>query len=617
MSMNSQYNYVEPKTLKDALKIFGYEEKDLPRLNEDEIKRVYRAKSREYHPDRNPGDEEKKLKFAALSIAYSIIKNHINNRQKQTYRTQENQNSLNLHEYISHKIKELNKKLDEQGIELNDEDYEDYEEIYKKISNIIFDLETDILFFASKETFDRSYQKTQLEISKALENFKKTFYQKYSIDESEVKITINYDEPVISFFVQLVDIKNKYSKKVKVNKQLDEELEQYKGYAGYEHLKILIGACKHNAIYYIKKNNFQNIEEEINKMHKTIQQEVFEAYYALKKKISDLESIVNNVTDESIKKEYLDICNHFERGASFYDTEQEIKKIEQRISEYQKIQLEKQKQREIEEKINKIYQSLIARYSEVLKQYNIVKEFKEIKKLNEFIKEILQVFSKGCEEFKDLDFFKTFDNITFTDETIDNEVIQNILKGLNRNKSKVYVKRKDKLRLFDQTSFFYLDTDKMEIYRISVNTVFDKKNITQKELDENYINLDELLSISEYVGKYMVGINNFDEKYIYYKTDGYIIFQEPNNEKIRILINPDKHLSGDDRHHNLFDDKMKDKKIMQCIIEEQVREQVEEYKKQQAQKTGSYTQNPNIYGEPVFNTDDSYYNNGTSQQRRR
>ena len=341
-------------------------------------------------------------------------------------------------------------------------------------------------------------------------------------------------------------------------------------------------------------------------MHQQIQHEVFDAYYALKKKISNLESIINNITDESIKNEYFTISNNFELGTSFYDTEESIHKLEQRISEYQEIELKKQNQKAIEESINKIYQSLIMRYSEVQKKYNVVADYQIINTNNNLLKKALGLFRKGCEEFKDIEYFRLFNQITFKNDINDNEIIQNITKKIHDCNRRVYIKRKDKIRLFDETSFFYLDTEQMQIYQVTPTTTFKKRNITQQELEENYISLDELLNKSEYIGKCMMSLNDYEEKYIYYKTDGYIIYQEPNDEKIHILINPDIHVNCNDRYNKNFNEKMKDKKIMQSIIEKQVRERVEKYKKQKTSKSDSYYTDSIIYG----NQEDCYKSSG-------
>src|SRR4051795_9185254 len=53
----------------DYYKALGVDKK----ASQDEIKKAYRKLARQYHPDRNPGDEKGEARFKEISAAYDVL----------------------------------------------------------------------------------------------------------------------------------------------------------------------------------------------------------------------------------------------------------------------------------------------------------------------------------------------------------------------------------------------------------------------------------------------------------------------------------------------------------------------------------------------------------------
>ena len=580
-------------------------------FNDEELKISYRKISHKYHPDKWEGTEfyDKALrKQQDINAARDYLRNYLKNNRDNS---SQNKYQFDIVSYVREKIDELMDIIKDNGIIIHDEELKD---VIERIKEEIYSFETDAFsyFTTTKENVDKYYASCLISIRMILENFVKSFYQKYYIDESDAQEKINYDCNLKQLYNQLLKIKEKYSKEFLIIKRLDTEIEQYKNYAGYDELALLIDVCKNNAKITIRKNNYQNIEEEIKKMHQIILDEVFKTYYLIKNKLTDSEKIVANINDENIKKEYLNIKNSFNNGTSFNEIEQLIKKLEKLISKYQEEELKKQQYKEKEEAINRIYQSLITRYSEALKKYNIVTDSSQIKTLVEFLNQTLQLFSKGCENFKDLEFFSVFDNITFQNETSDREKLENANNSLQTNNSNVYIKITNDY-MFDDKSFFYLDEENMIMYKTYSTETIDKK-ITQEQLTSEYISIEEFLKSAIFVGEYRRMLTTEPIKYLY-ETERIVIYSI--REKIEVCPKAKLHDLGTIKTWDKSFEPFKNQQYLFEMIEKQVKQQVEEYKKKQSPKSNSYSPNKNIYGPTPFNTEEDYYYDESGYQTRR
>lgn len=440
-------------------------------------------------------------------------------------------------------------------------------------------------YFNNRQEIDDTFNEKMKEIKVKFKEIKEEFYKKNNIDDKDVKININYDCTLQEFYEQLIKIKENYSKEALINKRLTEEIEKYKGYSDYEQLKELIKICKNNALIHIKQNNFQNIEDEIQKMHQSIITEVFETYYSLKKKISDLEATIGTINDEGIKKEYNRIKNNFTSGESFRSTEEALENLEKMIQEYNQ-QLQKESVFEQNEStINEIYRSLIDRYSNALKQCNSVTEYDNIISLNKFLQKVLELFSKGCQAFAGLDYFKLFNSIGFSNLENDHTIVDNInimvdsINKLKKTQTSIYITTKKDSCIYGTDSFYVLDEKEMELWRIfpNISRVSQLGRINYDELKEKYIPLKEFLKTSKFVGEYRV-LNFRDTIELLYINDEFILYRLEGMFRLTNLktaYNMDMRESRLPKNEEV--DKYRDREYVYSQIERQVLQSIKEF----------------------------------------
>ena len=239
------------------------------------------------------------------------------------------------------------------------------------------------------------------------------------------------------------------------------------------------------------------------------------------------------------------------------------------------------------------------------------------------LKELLELFIKGCQEFKDLDYFNLFSKITFTDIENDNKIKEIIVKNSKQNnsrttKSKIYIKIKD-TSILDSKSFYYLDEEK--IYQVCYDDrIYSERKF--EELGDNYITLEEFFDKAIFIGENKVDIN-MGTYGVIYKMDDYLLCIKNNT----FCIEYRKPLYKTTAKKYIHLDEFKDKKHLIDLIEKQIKQTIKEKEKQSQQSIPhSYeyyipyiNDNKNfckkVFDEPELNTDDTYGYN-TSKKRR-
>jgi len=409
-----------------AISILGLNEN----FTEEEFKSAYRKLSHEFHPDKYEGSpqyETMQRKQQEINAAREFLKK---NPPKPP-----SKNTVTIQNYIQYKKEKLIKLISDEGAKILDKDYETTLNAIKKMISK-FEIDVCNTYIITKDDVDEAYEECIKSIKNKYSNLKDFFYKIHHINKEEVQEQLNYDCTLKEFYEQLQKVEEKYGQKAKIKQQLLIEIQKYQYFAGYEKLEKLINVSLNNALIRIKENNFQDIQQQIDNMHQEIL-EIFQIYHTLAQTIRELAPVVSSTKNEVVENAYETLKKDFQDGRSFQDIELEIKQLKELIQEHQKQMQKVINFRKNEQAINNIYKSLMDKFNKVIKNYNIITEQETITKLNEFLQQILKLFIKGCEELKDLEYFNTFNNITFTDINNDKEVIDKIIQPADTD-SKTY-----------------------------------------------------------------------------------------------------------------------------------------------------------------------------------
>lgn len=482
-----------------ALNVLGLN----PEFTEEELKTAYRTLINKYHPDRyeNSKDKDEMIKKTQeINTARDYLKKHHKFHNQNT-----SQSTSDLEKYIKQKEQEL--------VNLIAFDQKKYQPS-TKIINIFITLKLlldtfhlELTIAKSKADVDYTFEIYMKRIKNKFHELETEFFKENHIDKYNIKENINYDCNLQEFYEQLLKIKEKYSKENIIKKKLEEETIKYKDYAGYKDIKKLIEVCIKNTLITIRNNGFNYTQKDIDNMHQEIL-ECFQIYHNLKQKISKLEEVISGIDDNKIKINYSKLVLDFYAGSSLSDIEKRIAEIEKEIEKYkqekqQKIAFEQNKQ-----EIENIYKSLIERYSNALKQCNINTDYDAIIYFNQLIKELLTLFRKGHQEFEELDYFKLFNLISFSNVENDHMIIESIITNRSTQSKNNFIFIKKHADYYGQCNSFYIvDTEKMEIGRVrckegkNVTKVQYYGHISHDELEGQYMSLEEFLDKSVYVGE--------------------------------------------------------------------------------------------------------------------
>lgn len=589
-------------TFNNAIKILGLNRN----FTEEELKQAYRKLAQIHHPDRHENSEDR-VKEEEIMKDINAAKEYLMKYLKENKHQNTAYSNINIIEYRKSKLQELRRivsqdfvsdfaaKLDDLSVDINT--------IFYELDDMPIDFYTKTHGIYIKVTIDALYKEYLNKIKNKFKELEMYFYKENYINKEDIKENINYDCTLNEFCNQLLKFKDKYSKEAILNKKLEEELLKYTYFAGYEIIETQIKDVIRNFTSKIKNQKFKYTQQDIDDVNKEIT-ELFNKFFSLKKKIETLEKTIKTINNKEIQEQFELIKNNLYSGYSFDDFDDKISELEEKIEEYIKETILKNKFKENEQTINEIYKKMIARYSEILQNYNITTPFDTIYELNDNLNEIIGLFQQGCSQYKDLDFFNLFNDITFNNTFNDKKIKHKIKNMMKDKKSKVYIKANIE-GIWDECSFFWYDEENMTMYRIRNVGTIDSEKITYQQLTDNYISLEDFLDEATFIGQYKMK-RNTDVIGIIYEGFGYSLYWE----KDKFNITRDTSSLGTSKRNNEYLNRFRDKQYVYEMIEEQLREILERHNKKHI-ITGSehyldsiintLKNNKNIYGKREYN----------------
>ena len=207
--------------------------------DEDTLKKAYRRKAKQYHPDTTSIKDEDYAEemMQKINQAHDTLLNQLKNKNSaySNYnykRENQSQNKKNNATFIARMKKDLEKYLPVKYIELlNEEPYASYLTIIK---NIINDFSKMSLYLDIMITeFFYNYKKNM--IISVIEDFIDLFCKLNNIpNKFIINISIfSFDE----IYEKLLKVKSKYDIEKTLKNKIEEETEKYKNYNGYNYAK--------------------------------------------------------------------------------------------------------------------------------------------------------------------------------------------------------------------------------------------------------------------------------------------------------------------------------------------------------------------------------------------
>ena len=509
-------------TIDKALKILNLKEN----FKENELKQAYLTLMKKYYIDSKSKDvATQKIaaeKLKAVNEAKTTLCNLLKINDDLLIKDDINEKKL-----LKHK-KSILKKLTIFSCETNINLLTKYN---SEINDIILRSKEIIKNSSNKENIDSEYKKYVKIIKKIFIKFQNEFFEQNKIDKNDIKITINYNCNIESFYSQLLKIKEKYIYISKIKK----DLYFYKAKIEYNTLEITIDEIineqfkKFENSHYLNYENFiENLKTKIDDLFKEYNQTLIK----LENLLTFLQEFNYNDTDfillqNKIKELYNNLKINYSSNLI-----EEAKKYDSVYIKFKNLHDLKKNSNIIEFYINSITQ----KYTKLLHSFIYPQQFINIKIATYIFNEVLEIIEKLKLGEISIDSFKKLNELTFSDYNYD-RVILNKVKYVT-SKSKIYVLNKKNSCLNDiiigeilQENDNYITIQGFEKY---IYNSISKKTMLKEDFYKMYIPLEECLQKCIFSGKRS---KIFPHQIILYYNDFISFSYNKTNDEIEFIQN--------------------------------------------------------------------------------
>lgn len=301
-------------TYEESLKILNITEN----YTEEELKKNYRKYLKKMHPDVSVGkskEEQEEMEYKSKQVIeaytkllkklkgeYVYFPNSSVNTNKKSNNTS---NNINIGEYKKQILKKISFYIkDIENINPIIPNFKDERIELLKYSTLI------ALFYNKKEGIDNEYKKFKNRVIKINKLIKEKLFEENKIDENKLNITINYDQPVKKFYDEMEEISEKYGKKSKLKKQLEQEALSYEYYTYYTDIKDIINRLIEKALKKASIREFKNLDDIIVEFNTQILEEFDKCARVM---IQINEKINNGNLDNDRLKELKDVKENYSK----------------------------------------------------------------------------------------------------------------------------------------------------------------------------------------------------------------------------------------------------------------------------------------------------------------